>query len=300
MNTRRKRILVTGGSGYIGSKLIEKLTALKYDVINVDLKETRANVPTEIASVTDRHRLRQVFEKFLPQVVVHCAGGTAISYKQDPVREFNIQFVGTQNIVNTSNETGCEKIILLSSDHVYIGYNEEDEVDERVDLKFTMNPHDTNFRHLFGFSKSISEMVCLKSFKNSIIFRLASIYGTGECSNLIKGMIHEARRTEQITIWGDGSRRVQFTYLPDIINLMVHAMDMKSGIYNIANGQRIKLVDVAREISKRLNVDYVINEDKPEGPRFPYVSNQKILSAVHEFSFTPFSIGLEKILEDLQ
>ena len=94
---------------------------MSHQVLNVDVKETQSNVPTEIASVTEHHRLRQVFEKFSPQVVVHCAGGTAISYKQDPIREFNIQFIGTQNIVNASNETGCEKIILLSSDHVYIG-----------------------------------------------------------------------------------------------------------------------------------------------------------------------------------
>ena len=141
---------------------------------------------------------------------------------------------------------------------------------------------------------------CLKNFKNSVVLRLASIYGTGECSNLIKGMVDEARKTGQIAIWGAGSRRVQFTYLPDIINLMVHAMDIESGIYNIANGKRIKLIDVARGISKRLNVEYMIDEDKPGGPRFPYVSNNKILSTVHDFSFTQISIGLEKILEDLQ
>ena len=300
MDIRQKRILVTGGSGFIGSKLIDKLKNLSHKVFNVDVKKAQSNIPTEIASVTDHHRLRQVFDKFLPQVVVHCAGGTAISYKKDSVREFNIQFVGTQNIVNASNETGCEKIILLSSDHVYIGFHEDDEVDETVELQFSLNPQNANFRHLFGFSKSISEMVCLKGFKNSVILRLASIYGTGECSNLIKGMIDEARRTGQISIWGDGSRRVQFTYLPDIINLIIHAMGIESGIYNIANEQRIKLVDVSREISRRLNVDYIINENKPEGPRFPYVLNHKILSAVRNFSFTSFSIGLETMLEDEQ
>ena len=59
-----------------------------------------------------------------------------------------------------------------------------------------------------------------------------------------------------------------------------------------------RAADARVEISKRLNVNYVINENKPEGPRFPYASNHKILSAVHEFSFTPFSLGIEKILED--
>lgn len=276
------------------------MTTLKHHVLNVDIKETHSNVPTEIASVTNYDHLRQVFEKFSPQMVVHCAGGTAISYKQEPIRELNIQIAGTQNIINVSNETGCEKIILISSDHVYIGFHEDEEVDETVELKFSLNPQNANFRHLFGFSKSISEMVWLKNFNNSVVLRLASIYGTGECSNLIKGMIDEARKTGQISIWGAGSRRVQFTYLPDIINLIIHAIGIGSGIYNIANGQRTMLVDVAREISKRMNVGYVINEDKPEGPRFPYVSNHKILSEVHNFSFTPFSIGLEKILAVVQ
>ena len=94
-------------------------------------------------------------------------------------------------------------------------------------------------------------------------------------------------------------RRIQFTFLPDIINIIIHAIGIESGIYNIANGKRIKLIDVAKKISKRLNIDYVINKEKPEGPRFPYASNHKILSVMNNFSFTSFSDGIEKIMGDL-
>ena len=237
-----------------------------------------------------------IFKKFVPHVVIHCAGATGKYYKQNPVAALSNQIIGTRNIVTASNEIGCEKVVFLSSNHVYIGFKEEDEVDETVELKFEMDPYNFNYNKLYGLSKYISESVCLNDFQNSVILRLASIYGEGRCSNLIKGMVDESKKYGQINLWGNGNRRVQFTYLPDVITTIVRSMAIEPGIYNIANHQMIRTIDVATEIGKVLNVSWQIDEDKPDGPRFPYVSNKKFISKVNAFPYTEFSVGLKKYL----
>ena len=62
MGTKRKKILVTGGSGFIGSNLIEELKALNHDIINIDLQKSQLNVPTKMISVNDYPRLKKVFD----------------------------------------------------------------------------------------------------------------------------------------------------------------------------------------------------------------------------------------------
>ena len=296
LKNKQKRILVTGGSGFIGSELINELIATNYKVLNVSTSKGRENILTQVASICDLPNLKGIFNKFTPHIVVHCAGATAKYYKQNPVNALNNQIIGTRNIIAASNEFGCEKIVFLSSNHVYIGFNEKDEVDETVELKFSLDPYNYDYNKLYGFSKYISETVCLNGFKNSIILRLASIYGEGKSSNLIKGMLYDSKKLGYITIWGNGNRRIQFTYLPDVITAIVKSMQVDPGIYNIANHEMIKTVDVAKTIGEVLNVKWKIDKDKPAGSRFPYASNKKFISKTNDFSYTEFSIGIQKYI----
>ena len=294
-----KKIVITGGSGFIGSRVIDKMLLKGYEIINLDLKNSDRKIKTYNISILSQKKLDEIFEEFKPHIIIHCAGGTALSYKASPIDEYYNQYIGTNNIIEASNKIDCEKLILLSSDHVYIGFKEEEEVDENCSLKVKINPTNQNFRHLFGMSKLMSEFLCLNKFNNdAVVLRLASIYGSGDCTNLIKGMIDEGNKNGKITIWGDGKRRIQLTYLEDVVDLILNSFKLAKGIYNIANSERLMLIDIARQISKCLRIDCFTDKTKPEGPRFPYASNKKILSNMESFAFTPFEIGLNKILAD--
>ena len=300
MTNSEERIIVTGGSGFIGSEIINVLSSANYDVLNIDIQKSNSMIPTELVSICDLEPLRNIFHDFQPSYVVHCAGDMADGYKKHYFEAKTTQIIGTANIVNVSKECGCKKIVFLSSDHVYVGLPEDEVVDENTNLKLDIQIDHLDFHKLFALSKFISEKLCLNGFENSIIFRIPSIYGRGECSNLIFGMISESKNKGAITIWGDGTRRVQFTDISDIAEAVLCSLQIKPGIYNIVNQERIEARTVAELIGKHFGVPFSLDKGKPEGPRFPFESSEKFLNQAKEFSFTPFAKGLGNILEGLE
>ena len=146
----------------------------------------------------------------------------------------------------------------------------------------------------------ISEETIINHLSNYVILRLSSVYGKGNCSNLISGMAKEAISSNEITIWGDKTRRVQFTYLDDVVKCIISSLSLKTGIYNVSSDERVKLIDVAKKISDYYNIDYVIDKNKPSGPRFPYVLNKKIKKQLKDFKFTNFQTGFKDYLSQLK
>jgi len=289
----KNRIIVTGGSGFIGSQLINKLLELDHDVLNIDLKGQ--NNFTKNISLNDYVAVRDVVIAYKPDYIIHCAGGTAEKYNNSFIDEFDHQFNGTKNISKLAIESSCKKLILLSSDHVYYGLNKVKIVDENTDLNFLINPDKIDYRYFFGLSKALAESVCLKN-NNSVVLRLASIYGHGNCSNLIGEMLDQAKNYNKIEIWGGGNRKVQFTFLDDVINAIIVALEIPAGIYNISNNEKYSIKDVSKIISNIFNAKIHFDLERKEGPQFPYVSNKKFLSQTKNFSFTKIDEGIKLIL----
>jgi len=289
----KNRIIVTGGSGFIGSQLVNKLFELDHDILNIDLKGQ--NNFTKNISLNNYSEIREVMIEFKPDYIVHCAGGTAEKYKNSFIDEFDHQFNGTKNISKLAMESSCKKLIFLSSDHVYYGLNDGKIVDENTNLNFLINPDKINYRYFFGLSKALSESICLKN-NNSVVLRLASIYGNGDCSNLIGEMLDQAKNYNKIEIWGDGNRKVQFTFLDDVINAIIAALEIPVGIYNISNNEKYSIKDVSTIISNIFNAKIHYDLEQKEGPQFPYVSNEKFLSQTKNFLFTKIDDGIKLML----
>ena len=289
------KIVVTGGSGFIGTYLIAALHESGEIVLNIDLKGE--DNFTENVSLNDYKEISKIIKSFNPDYIIHCAGGTAEKYRMSYLDAFDHQFNGTKNISKISKENFCKKLIFLSSDHVYCGFNSLETVDESLALNLSITPSDIDHRSFFGLSKAIAETICLDS-NNAVILRLASIYGVGDCSNVVGAMIEQATNNKQIEVWGSGNRQVQFTYLIDIINAIIVALELNPGIYNISNHEKHSIKKASEIISNLTGVDVIFNLDKKEGPQFPYVSNKKFINNAVNFAFTNITEGIKSMLKD--
>ena len=295
-----KRMIVIGGSGFIGSELLNVLLQSNYEILNIDLSKPHYDVPTSKISILNYDEMYCVMAEFKPDAVIHLAGGKATTFNKDPYNFLHTYIKGAKNIVEISQKLNIRKLIFISSDHVYIGYDEENSVNEEDKIKITFNPSELSKRLIFSICKAISEEIIVNHLNDYVILRLSSVYGKGNCSNLISSMAKEAISNNEITVWGDETRRVQFTCLNDVTQCIIGALNLKTGIYNVSSDERIKLIDVAKKISDYYNIDYIIDKNKPSGPRFPYVLNKKIKKHLHDFKFTDFQTGLTNYLSQLE
>tara|TARA_Y100001970_G_scaffold293350_1_gene439594 strand:- start:30 stop:935 length:906 start_codon:yes stop_codon:yes gene_type:complete len=298
MSSSMKCFLVTGSSGFIGNSICKKLVSKGFKVIGLDVINNGSTFKSFNCSILDYSSIEKIFEDCSPDIVIHCAGPTAKSFSKDFEEAFNLQINGTINILNSSKKAGIEKFIFLSSDHVYMCHDSSHEVNEQTPLNLSFNKPEDFGRNMFATAKAASEAICRQEFHNSIIFRLASIYGPGKCTNLVKGMLDEARNTGQIEIWGDGNRSVQFTHVSDVSDIVSNSINLKPGIYNISNLDKIKVKDAAKMISQHFHAKVIKVLERSGGPMFPYVSTAKLLNNLNNFNYIPLDMGIKLMVGD--
>ncbi|MEK7169132.1 MAG: NAD(P)-dependent oxidoreductase [Patescibacteria group bacterium] len=269
------KILVTGSSGFIGSNLIKKL---KGNVIQYD----RNNNPLETLDNKDllKSKLKDI------EIVYHLAG---IS---NPNSEdlYNVNFLGTKNLIDSINELGQNtKIIYASTFGVYQIPQKGDIINER----YKINP-----RNEYGRSKLKAESLVLNNSKN-IVLRLSNIYGIGmspEKHSVVANFIDSIVKNIDIKVFEKNATR-DFLHIDDAIDAFIKASEnVDGGIFNICTGVETSILDLIKLIEKKLNKKAKLNfSTKTSGSgywRGDYSKAQNILK------WKP-SIFLEKGISDI-
>ena len=238
-----KKVLVTGGAGFIGSHVVDQCIAQGYQVIVVDNLATgrRENVhPEAIFVQMDIHAgtLKEVLAEHQPDYVAHLAAQMNVTLSlKDPMRDATDNVLGTVNVLQQSVETGVKKLVFSSSSGVIYG----------EPTKLPVSEEDpTNPVSHYGVSKLAGEHY-IRLYHHIYglpfaVLRFANVYGprqqphgeAGVCSILAMRML-EGRRP---VLYGFGDPLRDYVFVQDVAKSVLLAMEAGDGAtMNIASGR---------------------------------------------------------------
>ena len=271
MNT----VLITGGAGFIGSTLAEKLLEANYQIITVDcfcdyyspnIKTknieqafSHPNYKLYRANIEDKKELEKAFSENKIDAVVHLAARAGVRPSiEAPLDYIKTNILGTVNILELMKKYQIKKIVFASSSSVY-GNCDASIFDENLKVTEPISPYAATkssceqliytYTHLYNF-----QSICLRFF---------TVYGPRQRPDLaINKFTNLIERNEPIPMYGDGTTCRDYTYIDDIIEGIYAALNYNKTPYEIINlggGEPITLKEMIETIEKNLNKKEIIN-----------------------------------------
>jgi UDP-glucose 4-epimerase len=272
-----KKIIVTGGAGFIGSHLVKKLIdngAEKILVID-DLSTGKAENIKDFEEVEFLNKkieeidnLAEVFNNF--EFCYHLAAGVGVQYIMENLSKSLLTNIeGTHKVFEACKKNNIP-VLITSTSEIY-GTSEEKEWSEET--KSLIGPT-TKLRWSYAASKMIDEFLALSEFEegslNPIVVRLFNIIGPNQLPDfgmVVPKFIDAALNDEPITIHGDGSQSRSFTWVEDVVEYFIKLAEMKAygEIFNIGQTEEITIKELAELIIKTVKSDSeIIYKDHEE------------------------------------
>lgn len=234
------KIIVTGGAGFIGSHLVDKLIEKGHSVLVLDNLSTGlkdfVNSQADFLQMDIRDaKLKEVFVEFKPDYVFHEAAQTMVpASMKDPAMDCDINVKGLINVLEACRAAGVKKIIAPSSAAVYGNL-------DSLPLNETMTGLPSSF---YGVTKMVMEHY-LRLYQEAfdlpyICFRYANVYGPRQGDGGEGGVISifgkQAVLGEQFRIFGDGEQTRDFIYVDDVVDANLLAMEKEgiTGVFNVS------------------------------------------------------------------
>ncbi|MBI2022102.1 NAD-dependent epimerase/dehydratase family protein [Candidatus Daviesbacteria bacterium] len=257
-----KKALITGGAGFIGSHIQDKLIKLGHQIAildnlrsgkkeNLNPQATFFNV--DIRSLED---VKKVFDQFQPEIVFHLAAQNEVPYSMDhPIEDEQINIEGTINILEASKATAVKQVIYSNTGGAFYGDVEESDLPIKED-HIILKP--TSF---YGVSKHCAEEY-LKLYGNLygidwVSLRYSNVYGPRQDGNKEAGVVaiftQKLLNKEQPTINGDGRHTRDYVHVFDVVEANIKAMNYdKNDFFNISTGVRTSNLEVFQTIEEEL------------------------------------------------
>lgn len=302
------RILVTGGTGFIGSNLVERLVNDGHDVVVLDnmLRGNKINPATfqkiqfYNKDVRDQQAVEEASRKC--DVIFHLAAILGVDIVADnPVETMDVETVGMRNVAQAALNNGIKKILYASTSGIY-GHSA---MEKSVDEKIMVDP-----RTSYAMAKRYNEIYlsALNEEKGiqSIALRFFNVYGHNQDNRMvIPRFFEQALAGEPITVFSKGLQTRDFTYIDDTIESCIRLMnlDVKFEIFNIANENELSVIDLAKRIKEITNSSSEIIFIEAPDKRYDYEverrvgSSEKLYTHIQYKPGTPLETGLKMIFE---
>jgi UDP-glucose 4-epimerase len=251
------KIVVTGGSGFIGSHLVDVLLEHKHDVLIYDLESPRYNQNCRhiTADVNDLELLISSSAGY--EMIYHLAAEANVNrfYNNPLVSNFNTSN-STLNVLDCARKNKISRVLLASTEWIY-GSLEQKGKDDMITEE---TPYAQNPDHLYTSSKIAAELFC-KNYKtlygvNCTIMRYGIPFGERARPETVTPIfINKILNNEDITIHGDGSQTRQFIYVKDLAegNFACLQAAAENEIFNINGREKISVLDIVKTLEELLN-----------------------------------------------
>ena len=312
-----KKVIVTGGAGFIGSNLVKYLLKKKYFVINIDKLSYSAN-PYNLKNLyknknytffkvdlNNKKKIVKILKKYKPEGIFNLAAETHVDRSIDKPENFIFSnILGTYNLLEAIVSYKKKiKLIHVSTDEVY-----GDLIKGRSDEKFPYNPSSP-----YSSSKASADHLIkayVRTYKiQAIVTNCCNNYGPNQFpEKLIPKLIFNIINNRALPIYAKGKNSREWMHVQDHCDalLLVYLKGKVGESYNIGSSMNLKNIDIAKKlikiakdrtlkINKKVKIKFV--KDRP-GHDFRYaLNNKKILNELGWKSKIPFHSGLSKTLD---
>jgi len=309
IDLKEKTVLVTGGAGFIGSHLVDRLVEEGAQVVVVDnlfsgkKENIRKEALFEELDIRDE-KLPEVFAKHKPVIVFHLAAQPLVetAYK-NPAETLDVNIMGTVRVLESCRQIqdrGLHAVIVASSDKAY------GKLDK---LPYTEEDFQIDYDHPYDFSKSVTDSLARLYYRvyalPVVSTRFGNTYGPRDYNfgRIIPDCFEAILKNKELQIRSDGKAIREYVYAKDAANgflkIAEHMNAVKGQMVNFGSGAILSVLDVVQEIEKILDVKIpykILNIAKNEIPEqhLDWTKAKTVLGWQPEY---PFEHGIKESFE---
>lgn len=268
------KVLVTGGAGFIGSNLVDKLIEKNYEVVVIDNEFSDAHdqfywndkAQNYKFDIRDYQNTRPLYNGV--DYVFHLAAEARIQPAiLNPIEAVSINSVGTVTVLQCAREAGVKRVMYSSTSSAY-GFNQTPNIETQPD--YCLNPYSVSKVNGEKLCKMYTDLFGLQT----ICFRYFNVYGErqplrGQYAPVIGIFLRQRAEGKPLTIVGDGNQRRDFTYVGDVVNanILASTVDIDNELYgtvfNVGTGKNYSINEIAKNISDNtINIPPRVGESK--------------------------------------
>lgn len=251
------RVLVTGGAGFLGSHLCDKLISQGNDVICVDNYFTgnKDNIRHLIGHPyfeCIRHDITEPLYVEVDKIYNLACPASPIHYQHDPIKTGKTNVIGTLNMLGLAKRVGA-RILQASTSEVY---GDPEIHPQPEEYRGCVNP--IGIRSCYDEGKRMAETLCFDYYRQHNVdikvIRIFNTYGPRMSKNdgrVVSNFIVQALKNQDITIYGDGMQTRSFCYVDDLIEGMMALMNSRDGFTgpcNIGNPGEFTMLELAQKV----------------------------------------------------
>jgi GDP-L-fucose synthase len=299
-----KKILVLGGTGFLGQHVVKMLKEKEYEVFSISRKEG-----TDITKIGE---FKAKLAEIMPDAIINCAAHVgsvhyATQFAGDVIHD-NMLIV--LNIYDAVKEICPEtKIINPISNCSYPG-----EANTHFEPDWEMGPvHDSVLayasvrRMIYAFAESYRKQYQIKS----VNWLIANAYGPGDYTDpnkvhamngiIIRLMKAQKNNDKTFEIWGTGKPIREWVYIEDVAKILVESLDLNERVYplNFAQNKAYSIAEIAEIAAKILefDIEFVFNTKYADGAPFKILDDRQFREKYPDFKFTPIETGIRNTIE---
>ena len=298
------RSVITGGAGFIGSNLTNRLLDMGHKVIVLDnfvsgkrsnlSHHNNKNLKIVNIDISKSENLDKYFKKV--DYVFHLAALAEIipSFK-NPEKYFNNNVIGTLNVLNAAKKTKIKKMIYAASSSCY-----------GAPKKFPTSEKDKiDLKHPYAITKFVGEELVMRYAlmfnMPNISFRFFNVYGprlnvSNQYSAVIGNFLSQTKSKKALTVVGDGKQTRDFIHVDDLINAFIKIIKSKfeNKIYNLGSGKRTSINTIAKIFGGKKKFIPI----RPGEPKNSVADIKKIKKDINWKPKISIELGIKKLLKN--
>ena len=260
------RILVTGGAGFIGSHLIDRLMNEQHEVICLDnfYTGTKQNISKWIGHPhfeSIRHDITEPIRLEVDQIYHLACPASPVHYQYNPIKTAKVSFLGTSNMLGLAKRVKA-RFQLASTSEVYGDPDVHPQPEE-----YHGNVNTIGIRSCYDEGKRIAETLSFDYHRqHNVAIRVARIFNTygprmlENDGRVVSNFIAQSLQGNPLTVYGDGSQTRSFCYVTDLVDGLVKLMNGDQiGPINLGNPEEYTILELAEKIRDRINPEREIS-----------------------------------------